>query len=430
MGFYNYYSVGTIPCLSYRSYNAAEILALGACTMLYDLIIVGGGPSGAAAGRQAGKLGLRTALIEKEIFPRYKPCGGALSIQAMSYLDFKIPEELIQNHIYGARIHYRGQFVESYKPYTLGALVTRSDFDQYLLEKAGETGIDIIMGEKVISYKEKRDNVEIYTKSKTRRARFVIVAEGAQGKLKKRIRRSDTKNEYGICLVTEIKEDNSIVDEYLCRAIDIHFGVARMGYGWVFPHKEYFSVGIGGLASHMSSGNRKISRFLEATGFGGNYRSKGHLIPYGGIRRNTVSARVILVGDAAGFVDPFYGEGLAYAIRSGQIAVDVVSNIVLGEKNPSLLKNYERLCWQAFGKNLRYSLILAKVSHCLPGIFFRIFASNQVVVDKLIDVCSSAKTYKSFLFWLIPRIPLLLWSRGSRPFPPPSSRVPSINPHK
>ena len=59
---------------------------------MYDLIIGGGGPSGSAAGRAAGKLGLGTLLIEKEEFPRYKPCGGALSEHAISYLDFRIPD--------------------------------------------------------------------------------------------------------------------------------------------------------------------------------------------------------------------------------------------------------------------------------------------------------------------------------------------------
>ncbi|MBE9540978.1 MAG: FAD-dependent oxidoreductase, partial [Proteobacteria bacterium] len=82
---------------------------------MYDLIIIGGGPSGSAAGRIAGKKGLKTLLIEKEIFPRYKPCGGALSEHAMSYLDFEIPESMIERDIFGARVHFKGQVVEQHK---------------------------------------------------------------------------------------------------------------------------------------------------------------------------------------------------------------------------------------------------------------------------------------------------------------------------
>ncbi|KAF5423075.1 MAG: Dehydrogenase (flavoprotein), partial [Candidatus Methanocomedens sp.] len=67
---------------------------------MYDLIIIGGGPCGSAAGRIAGKKGLKTLLIEKEIFPRYKPCGGGLSEHAMSYLDFEVPRSMIERDIF------------------------------------------------------------------------------------------------------------------------------------------------------------------------------------------------------------------------------------------------------------------------------------------------------------------------------------------
>ena len=79
---------------------------------MYDLIIVGGGLSGASAGRTAGKKGLSTLLIEKEKFPRYKPCGGALSSYALSCLDFKLPDSVIERNISNVRIHFRDGSVE------------------------------------------------------------------------------------------------------------------------------------------------------------------------------------------------------------------------------------------------------------------------------------------------------------------------------
>ena len=105
---------------------------------MYDLIIVGGGPSGASAGRRAGKLGLNTLLLEKEEFPRYKPCGGGLSNHAISYLDFELPQDVIEWEVTGAKVFFKNQLIEAHKDYRLSVMVSRYIFDNLLLEKAKE----------------------------------------------------------------------------------------------------------------------------------------------------------------------------------------------------------------------------------------------------------------------------------------------------
>ncbi len=381
---------------------------------MYDLIIIGGGPSGSAAGRLAGKIGLETLLIEKEVFPRYKPCGGAFSEQAMSYLDFVVPQYIHEKNIFGVRVHFRGQVIEKHKEYRIATLVSRDILDNYLLEKAKEIGIEIKTGEKVIDYKENKDHVDVYTNDDTYKAKFVIVAEGSQGKLKNRIRKRDKKNEYAICVVTEIEQDNKTIDKYIHNAIDIHFGVANMGYGWIFPHEKYYSVGIGGLAKDLHNPKKTMMDFLKSNGFNNNYKLDVHLIPTGGIKRNIASSRVVLSGDAAGFVDSFIGEGIAYAIRSGQLAVEIISDTLLSKNKQGSLKNYKSICERDFFSNLKYSLILSKMMHRFPGIFFKIFTSNEDVIDKYLEVPALKRTYKSYIKWLIPRVPKYLLFRSSR----------------
>ena len=371
---------------------------------MYDLIIIGGGPSGSAAGRFAGKLGLETLLIEKEIFPRYKPCGGAFSEQARSYLDFDVPQSICERDIFGARMHFRGQIIEKHKEYRIATLVTRSILDDYLLGKAEETGIEIKLGEKVIDYKENQGYVEVHTTGNVYKARFVIVAEGAHGRLKNQIRKRDEKDEYNICMVTEIEEEDETIDEYIHNAVDIHFGVANRGYGWIFPHKGYYSVGIGGLAKSLLNPKKTMIDFLHANGFNGKYKLRSHLVPVGGIKRNITGSRVVLSGDAAGFVDSFYEEGIAYAIRSGQIAVEVISDILLNKNKLSSLRNYISICEREFADNLRYSLMLSKMMHRFPGIFFKMLTSNEDVIDKYLEVPALKRTYKSYIRWLIPRV--------------------------
>jgi len=392
---------------------------------VYDLIIVGGGPAGSAAGRVAGKQGLRTLLIEKAIFPRYKPCGGALSERAQSYLDFDLPEKVRERNVFGARIHYGGRVIERHKQYRISTLVSRSVLDHYLLDKARETGIDVKMGEKVVNCGEDDGCIEVYTDKGRYRARCVIVAEGAHGTLKYGVRKRDKKSQYAVAIVTEVDASNDQIDNYIRNAVDIHFGVTTMGYGWIFPHENYFSVGIAGLANRMASPRTTLTNFLRSSGFGGNYTLRAHVLPAGGIRRSIVNSRMLLTGDAAGFVDPFLGEGIAYAIRSGQIAAETVSDVLSHDKSPQTLKEYQSVCQSEFGANLSYSLILSRMMHRFSGVFFKILTSNKEAADKLLDVAASKMTYKAYLKWLIARVPrFLLHMTGKEPADSAPQRVP------
>ena len=374
---------------------------------MYDLIIIGGGPSGSAAGRIAGKKGLKTLLIEKEIFPRYKPCGGALSEHAMSYLDFKIPGSMIERDIFGARAHFKGQVVEQHKDSRIAVLITRSILDNYLLEKAGETGIEIKMGEKVLEYQEKNNHVEVFTDNDTYKAKFIIIAEGSQGKLKYQIRRKDRKDEYAISVVAEIESDDESIDKYIHNAIDLHFGLFKHGYGWIFPHEKYYSVGIAGLAKHLPHPKKTMLDFLNENNFNSKYKLHGHIIPAGGINRKITSSRVILSGDSAGFVDSFIGEGIAYAIRSGQIASEVISKIILDNGDLESLERYQIICSSEFIGNLNYSLIFTKLINSYPSIFLKILVSNEAI-EKYLEVTTMETSYKNYIKWLIPRIPIFL----------------------
>lgn len=366
---------------------------------MYDVIIVGGGPSGASAGIRAGILGLNTLLLEKEDFPRYKPCGGALSSHAISYLDFELPEEVIEREITGVRIIFKEQEIEAHKDYLLSILVSRDIFDNLLLEKAKENGIKVHTREKVLSCRETSDCVEVKTKENTYRAKFVIIAEGAHGLLKTCVRPADTREEYGICMVAEVPAKEKEIEERLGKAIEMHFGVAGGGYGWVFPHKTYYSVGIGGLAEDLEHPKETILEFLKENGFEGEYKVHGHKIPRGGIKRKIAGSRILLCGDAAGFVDAFSGEGLAYAIRSGQLAAEVISGICLECGKPKDLKKYESLCQDEFGTHLKYSLMFSKIMHRFPEKTFRIFTSSEKMVDKYLEVLDLSMDYKDYLRW-------------------------------
>lgn len=368
---------------------------------MYDLIIVGGGPSGASAGRTAGKRGLLTLLIEKENFPRYKPCGGALSSYGLSCLDFKLPESVIERNISKVRVHFRGRFVEGTKETDLAVLISRKIFDTFLLEKARETGIEVHTGEKVLDLIEKEDWVEVRTTDNTYLGRFVLISEGSGGTLKYRVRPRDKKTEYGLGLVSEIPDKDETIRSRFPSTINIHFGIAQGGYGWIFPHAGYYSAGIVGTAQYLGHPKKVLLDFLEENGLSGDFPVRSHIIPKGGIKGKTLSSRLLLSGDAAGFVDAFTGEGISYAIRSGQLAAETVANLVMYSLKLSSLKAYESACRQEFGSYLASSLKMEKIMHRFPEISFKLAVSNRDILDKYLDEVVVNRNYKDYIRWLL-----------------------------
>ena len=370
---------------------------------MYDLIVVGAGPAGSAAARAAALQGLDTLILEKEPFPRYKPCGGALSSRAASLLDFTLPDELCERTITGARVHFRDRVLERHKGYNLTTLITRSRFDYLLLQKAEEAGAGI-KTEKVQDFQEKDEHVSVKTKDGIYSGKFLVIASGCQDALKNRIHGPDKKENMGICLVAEIKEDDRKINERLDGTLDIHFGMAEGGYGWIFPHRGYYSVGIGGLSSRLHHPRRAMLQFLKKNGFSEKQRLHGHLIPQGGNKRRTAYGRVLLAGDAAGFVDAFAGEGICYALSSGKIAGQVIGDTPA----PEVASAYEKRIEKDFGEELRYALFLSKMMHNYPEVFLRILACREEVLDRYIEIAAAKISYKDFLRWLLPRLPLSL----------------------
>ena len=94
-------------------------------------------------------------------------------------------------------------------------------------------------------------------------------------------------------------------------------------------HAGYYSAGIVGTAQYLEHPKKILRDFLEENGLSGDFPVRSHIIPKGGIKRKILNSRLLLSGDAAGFVDAFTGEGLSYAIRSGQLAAEAVADLVM-----------------------------------------------------------------------------------------------------
>jgi geranylgeranyl reductase family protein len=291
----------------------------------YDAIVVGAGPSGATVAYELARGGLRTLVVEKAKLPRYKTCGGGITYKAARALPFSI-EPVTERTLYKADFSWqtgKPYVVESRTP--LVYMVQRSRFDNYLTEQAVEAGATL-MDETAVKSVEGGDGEGGATVRTTRgdfTADFLIGADGATGRVARGVGLMSERWALA-ALESELVADEATM-EYWRDKLGLDLGTVKATYGWVFPKGDHLSVGVGGVpmladygsllkgydAKHTAARVPVVKRVL---------RSHGYLLPCRRPGDAVQKGHVLLVGDAAGLVEAFTGEGIYWAIRSGQIA--------------------------------------------------------------------------------------------------------------
>ncbi|MCA0921907.1 NAD(P)/FAD-dependent oxidoreductase [Pseudooceanicola nanhaiensis] len=147
--------------------------------------------------------------------------------------------------------------------------------------------------------------------------------------------------------------------------VRIDFGVVRYGYGWHFPKAVSSTIGVGGILSRNPAMKRAMADYVTAIGRGAEEKVKGQFLPAGDFRRVPGAGRVLLAGDAAGLVDPFTGEGIALAMKSGQLAADSAIDALRHNHPDDALPRY-RLALRPMHADLRQAILLRKLVYARP----------------------------------------------------------------
>ena len=375
---------------------------------MYDVIIVGAGPAGSTCARTCAQQGLRTLLLDRDTFPRAKPCAGAVSLQALSHLDFRLPDSLIEEECYNVRVHHDGSVVHAKRDTPFAVVVTRKYFDSLLAEKAVESSADFHMNEQVVAVREDKEFVEVATKKTAYRSLFVAGADGIHSLVARTLRPPLDKGSMALALVSQISADEQDIRTRMDKTLDLYFGTAPLGYGWLFPHRGYLSTGIAGLAARFSKPREALTKLAKALNIELS-DVHGHFIPFGGIRRKIAGGRILLTGDAAGFADPFHGEGISHAILSGKLAANALIAAIKNQEKPEdVVSRYGRDADKRIRKQLRVALRMAYWVDRYPRIFLRIFCEHPEAMLRFLDIPAGTSDYRHFQRWLLLHLPFLL----------------------
>ena len=385
-----------------------------------DVLVIGAGPAGSSAAAWAARLGYDVTLADAAVFPRDKACGDGLTPRAIAELDRLGLTPWLEGRVrnWGLRTHGFGQTLflpwpgGSFPKY--GSAVPRTILDAEIRQAALDSGALPLEGHRAVEVVRSGSQVsavrfKVGAEIREVGCQRLIVADGARSQLSRLLGRQWHKDTaYGVAARSYVKSARSD-DPWITSHLELRDGDGQIlsGYGWVFPLGDgEVNLGVGTLATtrHPADVNlRKLTDVYaeqqrEDWGLDGPVRNfKSALLPMGGAVSGVAGPNWMLVGDAAGCVNPLNGEGIDYGLETGRLATEILSTRDYETVWPDLLREHYG---QAFSIARRLAGLLT-VPHLLPTlgpvgmrsttlmkVAFRVMAN--LVTDEDVDVTARA----------------------------------------
>ena len=323
----------------------------------FDVIVVGGGPSGATAAHDLACAGHRVMLLDRA--GRTKPCGGAIPPRLIK--DFDIPLSLIVARVKAARI-----IAPSNKTVTMPVgegfvgMVDRDVFDEWLRTRAADAGATRVTGrcEDVdasgdiarLTYRTGRDGAP-----QTVSARAIIGADGARSAIARQCIKGGDNVPCVFAYHEVVEVPDQISEDYDRAQCDVYYQghLSPDFYAWVFPHGKTASIGLGSANKGFAL-REATAQMREQVGLAHwkTLRREGAPIPLKPLKRWDNGRNVLVVGDAAGVVAPSSGEGIYYAMTAGRMGADAVAAYLrtadaraLAGARKAFMKDHGRVFW-------------------------------------------------------------------------------------
>jgi geranylgeranyl reductase family protein len=272
----------------------------------HDVAVVGAGPAGSTAAYRLARAGARALLVDKARFPRDKPCGGGVTLRAARLLPFSI-EPVVEDVIdrIECTLDY-GPHFERNAHAPLAYMTQRKRLDHFLLQRAAEAGAEV------------REGVTVDARELD--AEIVIGADGCNGTSSKQLGLGG-EVVHGVAL-----EANFPHDSRYAHTMVLEIASVPGGYGWIFPKGDHVNVGVGGWRSEGPRLREHLRRMCDAYGIDPESatETRGYRLPMRRGGAGLVRGNTAVIGDAAGLVDPFSGDGMYEAFLSAKLVAEAV----------------------------------------------------------------------------------------------------------
>ncbi len=328
-----------------------------------DVIVVGGGPAGSTSAEILKKHGYNVELIEKEIFPRFKPCAGWITEGVLELAGIE-PEEYSSSNTLQRITGFllwdrkgRAHVIDYGKTVSYG--IIRTEFDDFLLKRAiNAYGLKVHFGTYVRSIHQKQDRVTVTTSRGTIEARVVIGAGGHFCPVSKALGNTTSDDFTVATLESETLLDPGVMKRFTLKGEipEIRFLSPISGYAWYIVKGNYLTIGVGSVDKKRI--RSYLSRYMDFLEEKGNIPKgwkeiiapfKGHFYKfYPASPRRIIGNRLLLAGDSAGFAYNMSGEGIKPAIISGILAARTVMEAG-GDYSEKGLSLYRRYAERFFG---------------------------------------------------------------------------------
>jgi geranylgeranyl reductase family protein len=297
----------------------------------FDVAVIGAGPAGSTAALRLARAGARVLVVDKERFPRDKPCGGGLTYRAVRELPVDV-SPVVEDTVdrFEVRLRY-GRSIERTSSEPLCLMTQRRRLDELLARACAREGAELREAARVTDVAADGDGVTLTVDGAPVRARALIGADGVNGTVA-RSTGLEQQHRIGVALEGNLPYGSVARARFEGRLV-LELGNVPGGYGWVFPKGDHVNFGIGGWETEGPRLREHLARLCAEHGVDVRDLTgvRGYRLPMRRADAIPASGRVALIGDAAGLVDPLSGDGLYEAFVSARIAAEHTLRLLAGE---------------------------------------------------------------------------------------------------
>lgn len=350
----------------------------------YDAIVVGAGPAGSTAAYRLASAGASVLLLDRARFPRDKPCGGGVTARAARELPFAI-DPVVEHVVTTAELRLRfGKTAERGSGGPLCYMTQRRHLDQFLAETAAGAGAEFRDGAKVTAVETNGSGATVVADGERLAARAVLGADGVNGVTARFLRLGGNKT-VGVALEGNLPYRRVDAARYDGRFV-LELDTVPGGYGWVFPKRDHANFGVGGWESEAPRLRQHLEVLCEQHGVRARDLEdvRGYRLPCRAADSCLARGTGLVLGDAAGLVDPLTGDGMFEAFLSARFASEAVGRLLAGSE--ATVEPYGARLTRHLAVHLWASWSLKAALDRFPRTTFALAKSRPVwtVVEKLV----------------------------------------------